>query len=178
MSVVAGRGIGAVCGALTSVMLALPASAHISVQPKEASADSYFQLAFSVPHGCDGSATVALRVKMPDGIISTKPQMKSGWNVEIKMKKLPAPLAGPHGGTVSEVVDEVAWRGGPLPDNLYDTFGMILRLPDKAGQNLYFPIVQECEKGVHRWIEIPASGQSADKLREPAPFIRLKAKGQ
>ena len=57
-------------------------------------------------------------------------------------------------------------------------FGMILRLPDKAGQNLYFPIVQECEKGVHRWIEIPANGQSADKLREPAPFIRLKAKGQ
>ena len=55
---------------------------------------------------------------------------------------------------------------------------MIVRLPDKAGQNLYFPIVQECEKGVHRWIEIPASGQDADKLREPAPFIRLKAKGQ
>src|SRR4029078_10451568 len=79
VSVVSGRGVGAVCGALTTVMLALPASAHISVQPKEASADSYFQLAFSVPHGCDGSATVALRVKMPDGIISTKPQMKPGW---------------------------------------------------------------------------------------------------
>jgi uncharacterized protein YcnI len=55
---------------------------------------------------------------------------------------------------------------------------MILRLPDKAGENLYFPVVQECEKGVHRWIEIPAKGQDAGKLREPAPFIHLNGKGQ
>lgn len=170
--------VAAAAGVLAAAVLAVPAVAHVTVQPREAPADSYFQFAFSVPHGCDGSSTVAIRVKLPDGIISAKPQMKPGWNVDIKTKKLDTPLSGPHGGTVSEVVDEVAWRGGPLPDNLYDTFGMIVRLPDKAGQNLYFPIVQECEKGVHRWIEIPASGQDADKLHAPAPFIRLKAKGQ
>lgn len=179
MSIAAKQGISVAAVALAALLAGVAqASAHVTVQPKEAPADSYFQLAFSVPHGCDGSATVALRVKLPDGILSAKPQMKPGWNVEIKTKKLATPLAGPHGGTVSEVVDEVAWRGGPLPDNLYDTFGMILRLPDKAGENLYFPVVQECEKGVHRWIEIPAKGQDAGKLGEPAPFIHLNAKGQ
>ena len=54
----------------------------------------------------------------------------------------------------------MAWRGGSLPDNLYDTFGLLMKLPDAAGKTLYFPVVQECEKGVHRWIEIPAAGQA------------------
>jgi uncharacterized protein YcnI len=171
--------IGLTGAAIVAAALALQinaASAHVTVQPKEAPADSYFQLTFTVPHGCDGSATAALRIKLPDGILSAKPQMKPGWNVEVKTRKLATPQQGPHGKTVSEVVDEVAWRGGPLPDNLYDSFGMIVRLPDQPDHNLYFPVVQECEKGVARWIEIPSSGQSADKLHAPAPVIRLKAK--
>ncbi|MBN8961958.1 MAG: YcnI family protein [Rhizobiales bacterium] len=159
----------------TSVFVA-PALAHVTVQPADAAADSYAQLTFTVPHGCNGSATKALRIKLPDSILSAKPQMKPGWQVEIKTRKLDAAVAGPHGKSVSEVVDEVDWRGGPLPDNLYDTFGLVVRLPDKTGQVLYFPAVQECEQGVERWIEIPTSGQSADKLRAPAPAVRLKAK--
>lgn len=156
--------------------LVAPASAHVTVQPVEASANSYAHLTFTVPHGCDGSATRELRVRLPDGILSAKPQMKPGWTVEIKTRKLNAAVTGPHGKPVTEVVDEVSWRGGPLPDNLYDTFGLIVRLPDKAGQVLYFPVVQACEQGVSRWIEIPASGQGADGLRLPAPAVRLKAK--
>ncbi|MCO5131121.1 MAG: YcnI family protein [Xanthobacteraceae bacterium] len=153
-----------------------PAAAHVTLQPADAAADSYALLTFTVPHGCEGNATKALRVKLPDGILSAKPQMKPGWKVEIKTRKLDAPARGPHGKSVAEVVDEVEWRGGPLPDNLYDTFGLIVRLPDKAGQTLYFPTVQECEQGVGRWTEIPATGQGADKLHAPAPAVRLKAR--
>lgn len=162
--------------ALAMAGYAAPASAHVTVQPADAAADSYAQLIFTVPHGCNGSATKALRVKLPDGILSAKPQMKPGWRVEIKTRKLDTAVAGPHGKSVSEVIDEVDWRGGPLPDNLYDTFGLVVRLPDKAGQVLYFPAVQECEQGVARWIEIPTSSHSADKLHAPAPAVRLKAK--
>jgi periplasmic copper chaperone A len=163
--------------ALASLTLgAGAASAHVTVQPNEAVAGSYFQMVFVVPHGCDGSATVALRVKVPDGVLSVKPQMKPGWTVEIKKKALDQPQTVAHGKTVSETVDEVSWRGGPLPDNLYDSFGLMMKLPDTPGQPLYFPVVQECEQGVHRWIEIPASGQNRDELREPAPVVRLKPK--
>jgi periplasmic copper chaperone A len=152
------------------------ASAHVTVQPSEAVAGSYFQMAFVVPHGCDGKATVAVRVKVPDGVTAVKPQMKPGWTVEIKTRKLDAPQPATHGKSISETVDEVSWRGGPLPDNLYDTFGLMMKLPDTADSNLYFPVVQECDEGVHRWIEIPAAGQSRDDLREPAPLVRLKPK--
>ena len=167
----------AIAGAVLAVSeLTTPAAAHVTVQSADAAADSYAQLTFTVPHGCDGSATKALRVKLPDGILSAKPQMKPGWQVQIKTRKLDVAVAGPHGKSVSEVVDEVDWRGGPLPDNLYDTFGLVVRLPDNVGQTLYFPAVQECEKGVARWIEIPTSSHSADKLHAPAPAVRLKAK--
>lgn len=152
------------------------ADAHVTIRPNEAAAGSYVEAALNVPHGCDGSATVAVRVKIPNGVMSVKPQMKPGWSVEIKKRKLDAPVAGLHGKTITEVVDEVSWRGGPLPDHLYDSFGLQMKTPDGAGQTLYFPVVQECEQGVNRWIEIPAAGQSADKLHEPAPVLRLKPK--
>jgi uncharacterized protein YcnI len=166
-----------IVGALTAMMIVSgsgSAVAHVTVQPTEAMAGSYLHMDLSVPHGCKGSSTVSLRVKIPDGVLSVKPQMKPGWSVDIKKKALDVPQSNGHGQMISEVVDEVTWRGGPLPDSLYDTFGLVLKLPDTPGQNLYFPAVQECEKGVSRWIELPVAGQSAERLQEPAPFIRLK----
>lgn len=169
-------GIGSTIAAAAAMVSCHAALAHVTVQPADAPANSYAHLVFTVPHGCSGSATTALRIKLPEGILSAKPQMKPGWNVEIKSRKLEAPVQGPHGKSITDVVEEVAWRGGPLPDNLYDTFGLIVRLPDKAGQDLYFPVVQECEQGVERWIEIPSAGQDSEKLRAPAPVVRLKTK--
>jgi uncharacterized protein YcnI len=154
----------------------IAASAHVTVQPNEAVAGGYLQTAFSISHGCDGSATVAVRVKLPDGVLSVKPQQKPGWSVEVKMRALQGPLPSLHGHSITETVDEVAWRGGSLPDHLYDTFGLMMKLPDSPGRTLYFPVVQDCERGVHRWIEIPQAGQGGAELREPAPAVRLKPK--
>ena len=156
--------------------LALPALAHITAQPKAAAAESYMEATFTVPHGCDGSATVALRIKIPDGIDAVKPQMKPGWTVSIKTRKLDTPRKTERGQTITETVDEVDWRGGPLPNNLYDTFGLLMKLPDTPGKTLYFPTVQECQQGTRRWIEIPAGGRNWSDLREPAPFINLTPK--
>jgi len=152
---------------------AASAHAHVTANPTEAPANGYVRTALRVGHGCNGSATTAVRVKIPDGVTAAKPQAKPGWAIEIKMRELDKPLDAGHGRMVGEAVDEIAWRGGPLPDAYFDEFGLSLRLPAKAGQTLYFPVVQECEQGVHRWIEIPAQGEKWDDLREPAPFIRL-----
>ena len=167
------------CGA-TAVLIgfASPAFAHITAHADSGVAGSYFDTAFTVPHGCDGAATVALRIKIPEGVTAVKPQMKPGWTVTIKTRKLDPPLKADHGRTISETVDEIEWRGGPLPDNLYDTFGMVMKLPDTPGQTLYFPTIQECPQATRRWIEIPAAGQRWNDLREPAPFVKLTPKSQ
>ena len=41
-----------------------------------------------------------------------------------------------------------------LPDAFYDEFVLTGFIGDEAsaGQTMYFPVVQECEKGVCRWI--------------------------
>jgi uncharacterized protein YcnI len=151
---------------------AAPAFAHVTASPDQAKAGGYFITNFSVPHGCAGAATVAVRIKIPEGVEDVKPQMKPGWTIAISKRNLAAPKRDEHGNTVTATVDEVDWRGGPLPDANYDTFGLVMKLPDKPG-TIYFPTVQECETGVNRWIEIPAAGQQWHDLKEPAPFLRL-----
>ena len=51
----------AVCAALA--LLPLAADAHPSFQPREARIGAPYRAAIRIPHGCDGSATVRLRVQ-------------------------------------------------------------------------------------------------------------------
>ena len=62
------------------------------------------------------------------------------------------------------------------PDSFYDEFIFVAQLPDKPGAVLYFPAIQRCAKGITRWIDIPAQGQSSEDLKEPAPALTLGPK--
>lgn len=144
---------------------ASPAFAHITVRPDSGDAGSYFQTAFTVPHGCgDGASTVAIRVQIPEGIYSVKPQFKPGWKVSTRTRKVDPPFKPHHGPEITEAISEVEWRGGPLPDDLFDSFGLIVKLPGSA-QSLSFPVTQECDKGSVQWTDKPDGDH-------PAPVIR------
>ena len=110
---------------------------------------------------------------MPAGALSVKPQPKAGWQVEVVRVKLAQPVDGGHGKQITESVSEVVWSGGTLLDSHFDEFAVMMKLPERPGATLYFPVVQECEQGVTRWIEVPEAGKSARDLREPAPALRL-----
>ena len=77
-----------------------------------------------------------------------------------------------HGAKFTEGVKEVTWSGGKLPDAFYDEFILSAFIAGELspGQMLYFPVLQQCEKEEHRWVEIPAAGKHAD---EPAPGLML-----
>ena len=125
-----------------------------------------------IGHGCDGTATLKVRVRVPDGVIAVKPMPKPGWTLETVRATYAQP-ADYYGTALTEGVREIVWTGKLLDEN-YDEFvfkGYIGAL--EPGTKLYFPIVQECEKGTHRWIEIPAGGKSADDYKEPAPSVTL-----
>ncbi|HWU67794.1 MAG TPA: YcnI family protein [Stenotrophobium sp.] len=158
-----------------------PAYAHVVAHPAEGTAGSYFQTEFVVPHGCGDSPTVVLRVHIPDGVLSAKPQVKPGWAVSIRTRNLDKPIKGPEGKMLDQLVDEVEWRGGPLPVDQFDTFGLMVKLPDTPGQTLYFPVEQECLEGSSQWTEIPATSGGMDMgghahggtMKHPAPAIRI-----
>jgi len=63
------------------LLAATPALAHVELEKNTAPAGGDFKLVFMVPHGCAGSATVGLRVKIPDGVIKAKPMPKAGWTL-------------------------------------------------------------------------------------------------
>jgi periplasmic copper chaperone A len=152
------------------------APAHVTLETRQAAADSYYKAVLQVPHGCRESPTVRIRVRIPDGVTSVKPQPKQGWKVETTRTRLAKPLDAGHGRTITETVSEVSWSGGLLADEHFDEFKIMMKLPDRPGATLYFPVVQDCKEGVHRWIEIPEKGKTAGELKEPAPAVTLTPK--
>ena len=163
--------------ALGATLAASSASAHITLQNREAPVGSFYKAVFVVPHGCAGSATTKIRVQIPEGVIGVKPMPKPGWNVETVKAKYVAPYDF-HGAKLTEGVKEVAWSGGKLPDDFYDEFVISTFLTGtlKPDTMLYFPTVQECEQGVSRWIDIPADPAHAHDSKWPAPGVKLNPK--
>jgi periplasmic copper chaperone A len=155
-------------------MMAWPAVAHVTLERQEAPVGGPYKAVFRVPHGCGASPTIKIRVRIPDGVIGVKPMPKPGWQVDVVKGKYDKSYTMFHDTNVSEGVKEVAWTGR-LPDENYDEFVLSVFLTSDLvpGRMLYFPTVQECEAGTHRWIEIPEDGKSAAGLNEPAPGLSL-----
>ena len=167
-----------ILGAAGAVAFIGTASAHVTLETREAPVGAPYKAVLRVPHGCEGTATIALRVRVPDGMIAVKPMPKPGWKIDTVNGKYPRTYGYFHGAKLSEGVTEIRFSGGSLPDAYYDEFVFTGFLAGdlEPGTMLYFPVVQECEKGVHRWIEIPAAGNSAGDFPEPAPALKLLPK--
>ncbi|HVQ67427.1 MAG TPA: YcnI family protein, partial [Bradyrhizobium sp.] len=113
------------------------------------------------------------------GVIGIKPMPKPGWTLETVKGKY-ATEYELHGSKLSEGVKEVVWSGGKLADDNFDefVFSSYLTAGLKPDTTLYFPVVQECEQGVSRWIDIPAEGHSGhgEGSKTPAPGLKLTTK--
>lgn len=155
---------------------ATAAQAHITLEQREAAIGAPYRATFRVPHGCGNSPTVKIRVQIPTGVVGVKPMPKPGWQLDLVKGKYDKPYAMFH-GSVTEGVKEVSWSGR-LPDDYYDEFVFSAYLTEDLlpGQMLYFPVVQECESGVNRWIEIPEGGKSPADYKGPAPGVKLLPK--
>jgi uncharacterized protein YcnI len=152
---------------------ALPAAAHVTLDLAEAPAGSYVRLAIRVPHGCSGAATTGIRLLVPENLTSVRPAPKPGWTRAI-LPGEPAPGRGGDGAAAA-AVREIAWQGGRLPDDQFDEFVLMVRTPDRPGESLWFPFVQDCEgDAVTRWTERAEPGQPAPRF--PAHGLRLVPK--
>lgn len=138
---------------VAGLTVASPALAHIDPDPTEGQAGSEVSVGFTVQHGCDGSPTVQLDMRLPDGVSAPAAEPPDGWTGQVE-------------GNV------VTFEGGPLPDDQELTFRVRMILPATPDTTIYFPFVQRCEVGEIRWIDIPSDGSNAD-LDEPAPAMQL-----
>jgi periplasmic copper chaperone A len=140
---------------------AVPAAAHVLVNPREAERGASAELALHLEHGCAGSPTVALRMLVPAVLEYAEPLPVEGWDAE-----------------VVEEADrtEIIWRGGPLPSGQAADFPFRIEAPSVTDEAVYFPVIQECTEGEIAWIEIPDDLAGWRDLDTPAPYLRLTGK--
>jgi uncharacterized protein YcnI len=160
-----------VSGALLACALAGAASAHPVLVTPRAEAGSFQKVAIGITHGCSGVATREVIVMIPPGVEGAKPMVKPGWNVEIERARLAQPRVA-HGRTVTEDVSKIRWSGGTLASAHYDEFIVVATLPQQPGP-IYWAVSQVCEQGRADWTDIPAPGQPAGDLKNPALRLEL-----
>lgn len=163
-------------GLVATVLVAVPAAAHVSVTPGEAPSGGYARLDFSVPHGCDGESTNEVAVAIPPGAVSIKPEFLVGWDVETEIGPYDEPVEL-HGEEITEGVVSVTWtaqEGFELPDGQFRTFGLSVKLPEgEPGTQLAFPTVQGCVDGAETaWVTVPEGDEEPE---HPAPMVTLTA---
>ena len=158
----------AIPAAVAVLVLPVAASAHIMFVPGQAAAGSTFVGALRVGHGCSGSATVSLRVEIPEDVSGARPQAKPGWTIAIERTPLKTPMPGEGGKMQTDRVSAITWTGN-LADDEFDDFAVQLKLP-KASGPLYFPATQVCQAGRADWRDVPVAGQ---KVAHPAPELML-----
>lgn len=167
-------GIGAL-GVVTLALASSPASAHITFEKPDATPRAFYKAVLRVPHGCDGQATTAIEVEIPEGIIGAKPMPKPGWALAIEKGPYAKSYAFMH-GTLAQGAKAFTWTGGALPDDQYDEFVFQAYVSDAfvLGTNVAFPVTQTCAGGSSvRWIELPEAGQGEHDLKAPAPVLHI-----
>jgi periplasmic copper chaperone A len=146
------------------------AFAHVSLEGKTVQAGASFDATFRVGHGCAGSPTVKLNVRIPNGVVAVEPQAKERWSVTSASAALDHAAAS-GGQHFSDGVKVVTWSGLLSPHQV-GTFALKARLVDDAvaGQKVTFLVYQQCEKGEERWID------PDDEDDHPAPFLTIVPK--
>jgi uncharacterized protein YcnI len=168
--------VGALLGVATLV-LAMPAWAHVTVHPSSVPAGSHdIELAFRVPNERDNANTVTVQVFLPTDLplLTVDVRPIPGWSAKVNTKNLSTPVQTDD-GPVSQIVSDVTWTasaGGIAPGQYQDFEVAAGSVPDRSGL-LVFKALQTYSSGeIVRWIEVPTAGQPPPDL--PAPVLTLR----
>lgn len=164
-----------ILAAMLVATLFVPATGHVTINPKKANTEGYMVFKMRLPHDC-GDATIGtsnLTVTLPDGVVAVKQEQVAGWKAFHTMRMIDPPIVS-GSRTYTETMNTATWVGF-LPDGMYREFGLSLRmLPQKNGTVKYFKSSQDCHGGVppRKWNEIPKPGDDS-RLDSPAPAVTL-----
>ncbi len=163
--------------AATFSLLSASVQAHVTLEQPRAEAGSAYKAVLRIGHGCDGSPTRALSVRVPAGFRGAKPMPKPGWTVTIRREALAEPYES-HGRKVGDDVAEITWQadagGAGLPDAYYDEFVLRGQAPLAVGP-AWFRVRQVCDKGSIDWAELPPVDGAARELKAPAARLDVTA---
>ncbi|GAB3955100.1 YcnI family protein [Micromonospora vulcania] len=153
-----------------------PASAHVTVNPKEAVQGGYGRFAFRVPNESDGASTTKLEVVLPEnapvGSVSTMPV--PGWTVAVEKRKVDPPI-DVHGSQLTEAVAKLTWTAtgdAAIKPGQFQEFPVSLGPLPKVDTMVFKTLQTYSDGNVVRWIQEPTPGAEPEK---PAPVLTLTA---
>lgn len=97
--------------------------AHVTVKPSQVGIGERLNFSVSVPTE-ETAPTIQVRLVIPEGLSSVRPNVKAGWNVEI--------IKSGEGET--ERVSEIVWSGGSIPPDMRDEFMFSAQAPAAQGE--------------------------------------------
>lgn len=177
--------VALVCGAALATLAGLlafagPASAHVTVNPREAEQGGYGRLAFRVPNESDTASTTKVEVVLPEDapVASVSTMPVPGWTVAVERRTVNPPL-DVHGSQVSEVVSKITWTaaaGGGVKAGEFVEFPVSMGPLPKVDRMIFKSLQTYSDGNIVRWIDEPvADGQ--EEPEHPAPVLALKAAG-
>ncbi|MFI7609156.1 YcnI family protein [Micromonospora sp. NPDC049366] len=156
---------------------AAPASAHVSVNPKEATQGGYTRVAFRVPNESDSASTTKVEVVLPEnapvGSVSTQPV--PGWTVAVEKRKVDPPIEV-HGSQLTEAVSKLTWTAtgdAAIKPGQFQEFPVSLGPLPKVDAMVFKSLQTYSDGNVVRWIDEPAAG--GQEPEHPAPVLALTA---
>src|SRR5688572_16157415 len=165
------------CGAAIAGALAVaaPASAHVTVNPREATQGGYTRVAFRAPTESDTASTTKFEVFLPEAtpIASVSTMPVPGWTIAVERTKPASPVAG-EGGQPAEVVSKITWTASPaaaIKPGEFQEFPVSLGPLPKVDKLVFKALQTYSDGAVVRWIEEPAEG--GEEPEQPAPVLKL-----
>ncbi|MEU4217264.1 YcnI family protein [Actinoplanes sp. NPDC026623] len=160
-----------------TLALAVPASAHVTVNPNTAVQGGYTKVTFRVPNETDNANTVKVEVNLPIDTpfasVSLKPV--AGWSMVAEKAKLAKPIDA-HGTQINEAVAKITWTAtgdAAIKPGQFQEFDVSLGpLPEVP--RVVFKALQTYSDGtVVRWIDEPTT--DGTEPEKPAPVLTLTA---
>jgi uncharacterized protein YcnI len=158
---------------LAAVAVAAPAAqAHVTLNPKSVTANSFGRVDVRVPNERDDASTKSLVLYFPSGFYSASYKRVWGWTAKVSMRKLATPIPSAD-GDITEEVAKITWRATTksnwIAPGSFEEFGLSMRIPNKPNATLTFPARQSYSSGeVVNWTG--AAGAAT-----PAPTVNVVA---
>ncbi len=132
------------------------ASAHVTVKPAEVGVGAFQTFTTDVPTEGD-FATTNVRLVLPDGLHYVSPNVKTGWQVDVKKT----------GEGEDAKVTEITWSGGTVPVGLRDEFSFSAQAPSKV-TTLQWKAYQTYADGkVVAWDQAPSADSHDEESVKP-----------
>jgi uncharacterized protein YcnI len=154
---------------------ATPASAHVTVNPREATQGGFARVAFRVPTESDTASTTKVEIHLPQDtpIASVSTMPVPGWTAQATKTKLAQPIDS-HGSQITEAVSVITWTataGAEVKPGEFQEFPVSMGPMPEVEQIVFKALQTYSDGSIVRWIEEPTNGTEPE---HPAPVLALQ----